>query len=68
MHKKNEGTFSITVLGEKDIIIHTTKNSASYEKLGEQLFDSSGDVEPSKTTALAQEDTTPMMLSDHIDI
>lgn len=30
---KRDGTFSIQVLGDKDIVIHQTSDSDSYEKL-----------------------------------
>jgi len=40
IYKKNEGTFSVQVLGEKDIIVHQTKNSGSYNELSMQATDS----------------------------
>lgn len=45
VHKKNEGTFSITVLGEKDIVIKPTKHATcSYDKLSEYQTNSSDSV------------------------
>lgn len=45
LHKKNEGTFSVTVLGEKDIIIHTTQDKGNYDELSEEQTNSSQSIE-----------------------
>lgn len=58
VHKKNEGTFSVTVLSAKDIVIHTTKKTASYDKLSEVQTNSSMSTAEaaSPTTAEKSED------------
>lgn len=46
VHKKNEGTFTVQILGEKDIIIHTTKESdQKYDELSEEQTDSTQSIE-----------------------
>lgn len=36
LHKKDEGTFSVTVLGQKEISVNVTKRSVSYDRLSDQ--------------------------------
>ena len=64
VHKKNEGTFTVQILGEKDIIIHTTKEPAAvdhkYDELSEEQTDSSQSIERRTSNEVSDPEKQPL--------